>query len=104
MSSFLASLFLGHIAPIDYSDASGMNLMELRSKKWHPGLLKLCGPNAAEKLGNPVPSCSNLGNISPYFVERYGFDKSCEVFAFSGDNPSSLIGKFFRFQSLIFIS
>ena len=27
------------------------------------------------------------GNISNYFVERYGFSPDCKVVAFTGDNP-----------------
>lgn len=34
VSSFLCSVFLGNYAPIDFSDGSGMNLMNIHSKEW----------------------------------------------------------------------
>ncbi|XP_076288116.1 xylulose kinase isoform X1 [Lasioglossum baleicum] len=92
ISSFLASLFLGDFAPIDWSDGSGMNLMNVHTKDWDDVLLEACGPNLREKLGEPVSSSSNIGPISNYFVERFGFDEACRIIAFTGDNPGSLIG------------
>ncbi|XP_056641413.1 xylulose kinase-like [Diorhabda sublineata] len=92
VSSFLCSLFAGKIAPIDISDGSGMNLMDIRTKSWNQTLLDVCGPNLAEKLGNPVPSTTIVGSISPYYVERYNFNTNCKVVACTGDNPASLIG------------
>ena len=38
VSSFGASLMLGTYAPIDESDGSGMNLMDLKARKWSPAL------------------------------------------------------------------
>jgi xylulokinase len=43
VSSFLSSLFLGVIAPIEISDASGMNLMNVITRKWDDRLLEACG-------------------------------------------------------------
>ena len=34
MSSFAASLFLGDYAPIDLSDGSGMNLLDITTRSW----------------------------------------------------------------------
>ncbi|RVE44325.1 hypothetical protein evm_011049 [Chilo suppressalis] len=93
VSSFACSLFLGRIAPIDLADASGMNLLDIRSKKWDEQALKACGDDSLEsKLGEPVPSATDLGAVSPYFVDRYGFHSKCRVVAFTGDNCSALAG------------
>lgn len=92
VSSFLASLFLGDFAPIDWSDGSGMNLLNIHTKDWDDVLLEACGLGLREKLGKPVSSCSDIGPISSYFVERFGFDEACRMIAFTGDNSGSLIG------------
>lgn len=41
MSSFVASLFLGEFSPMDWSDASGTNLFDIRSKDWKDELLEV---------------------------------------------------------------
>ncbi|KAI8421195.1 hypothetical protein MSG28_008264 [Choristoneura fumiferana] len=43
VSSFACSLFLGRIAELDLSDASGMNLLDVHSKTWSEECLKAYG-------------------------------------------------------------
>uniref|UniRef100_A0A8D0PNN7 Xylulose kinase n=1 Tax=Sus scrofa TaxID=9823 RepID=A0A8D0PNN7_PIG len=71
---------------------SGMNLLQIQDKVWSQACLGACAPGLEEKLGQPVPSCSVVGAISSYFVQRYGFPAGCKVVAFTGDNPASLAG------------
>ncbi|KAL2915260.1 hypothetical protein HK105_205125 [Polyrhizophydium stewartii] len=94
VSSFMASLFLGKIAPIDAADASGMNLLNVRTRTWDRRLLDACAPDLSRRLSDTeadvVPSDAVLGTISSYFVERFGFGADCLVVSFTGDNPATL--------------
>lgn len=98
VSSFLASVFLGRIAPIDIGDVCGMNLWEVKTGQWHSELLALCagGPNGvealSEKLGHvPEDGGAAFGPISSYFVQKYGFNRNCAVVPSTGDNLSTII-------------
>ncbi|XP_036143451.1 xylulose kinase isoform X2 [Monomorium pharaonis] len=92
VSNFIASFFLGDYAPIDWSDGSGMNLLNIRTKDWDDTLLETCASGLREKLGEPVSSYSDIGPISSYFVERFGFNEKCKIIAFTGDSSCSFIG------------
>jgi len=92
VSSFMAALFMGDYAPLDAADASGMNLMNVRTKKWAPAALRATAPGLELKLGRIVPSHRVIGTVQTYYAERYGFNPGCLVAAFSGDNPCSLAG------------
>jgi xylulokinase len=92
VSSFMASLFIGAYAPIDFSDASGMlyyvsrahalagmNLLDIHTHTWSPEILTVSPAQLAEKLGEPAPSYSVAGRVSAYFAKRYGFRDDCKV-------------------------
>src|SRR6187402_713195 len=92
VSSFLASLLVAGSAGIDHGDGAGMNLLELASGSWSSRLLDATAPELADKLPPAIPSQTQGGEIADYFVQRYGFRRGTPVFAFTGDNPSSLVG------------
>jgi xylulokinase len=92
VSSFMASLLVGKSAGIDFGDGAGMNLLDLANADWSDALLDATAPELRAKLKKPVASSTVVGEIAGYFVKKYGFAPGTKVVAFTGDNPSSLIG------------
>ncbi|GMF24602.1 unnamed protein product [Phytophthora fragariaefolia] len=102
VSSMLTSLLCGDFTPIDDSDGSGMNLLDVRERVWSSELVEATAKysssaNAPEKLKTALGSevsraYSSVGAIHVYFQKRYGFAADCKVIPFSGDNPCTLAG------------
>ena len=97
VSSFLASLFLGRVAPMDISDVCGMNLWNINEGRYDEELLKLCAgkfgvDDLRRKLGDvPEDGGEHLGMIDRYYIERYGFRPDCTIIPSTGDNPATIL-------------
>ena len=96
VSSFLASIFLGRIAPIDISDVCGMNLWDLDAGAFDQRLLSLASNGNAQGLEARLGTVyedggKHVGPVSNYFVSRWGFSESCSVTPFTGDNPATIL-------------
>ncbi|KAK4199061.1 putative xylulose kinase [Triangularia verruculosa] len=96
VSSFLASLFLGSIAPMDISDVCGMNLWDIPSNNWSAPLLELASGGSPDALRAKLGEVrqdggGSMGGVSSYFVKKYNFSPECGVAPFTGDNPATIL-------------
>ncbi|KAJ2547299.1 hypothetical protein EV175_005274 [Coemansia sp. RSA 1933] len=97
VSSFVASVLAGRIAPIDVGDAAGTNIYDIQNGVWARALCDSIDPTLVGRLGaDIVMADAPVGTVAQYFAHRYGFRPDCTVVAFTGDNLSAYGG----FESL----
>ena len=92
VSSFLCSILCGADAVIDTGDGAGMNLLNIQDWDWDTDLLEATAPELIKRLPKVTQGSTTAGNISDYFVQKYGFASDTPITIFTGDNPSSLVG------------
>ncbi|HEY2329978.1 MAG TPA: FGGY family carbohydrate kinase [Verrucomicrobiae bacterium] len=92
VSSFMASLLAGKIAPVDFGDGAGTNLMDIRKHNWNHDAVKATAPSLVKKLPPLAPSGHAIGPVSPYFVQKYGLNPEALATVWTGDNPASVLG------------
>jgi xylulokinase len=103
VSSFMASLTIGRHAPVDHADASGMNLMDLRTRQWAAEAVAATADGLGSRLPALTASARVVGRLAPHWERRFGFP-AARVAAWTGDNPSSLIGTGLIREGLLAIS
>lgn len=69
----------------DYSDASGMLLLDVKNKCWSKEMLDICGVRA-EWLPKLYESSEKTGTLKTDVACELGFPKDCIVAAGAGDN------------------
>ena len=87
ISSFVTSLLVGRIAPVDAGDGYGTNLVDIRSGDWSRTAIDAAAPHLRQRLPCLLIRDEMIGRVSPHIAERFGFRPEAEVIVGSGDNP-----------------
>jgi len=92
IAAFIQALCRGDArTPWGWTDASGTNLMDIRTHQWREGIDELA-PGLTGKLTALAPPATVVGKISPYLT-KFGLSSDTDVATFDGDNPSGAIGQ-----------
>ncbi|MBR6089969.1 MAG: xylulokinase [Anaerolineaceae bacterium] len=75
----------------DYSDASGMLLLDVEHKKWSPEMLDLCGVTE-DQMPGLYESYDVIGTIRPEMAKKLGLPAGVKVTAGAGDNAAAAVG------------
>ena len=75
----------------DYSDASGMLLLDVENKKWSSEMLEICGITE-EQMPKLFESYEAVGTLLPDIAEKLGLPEDTKVAAGAGDNAAAAIG------------
>ena len=76
----------------DYSDASGMLLLDVEHKCWSKEMLEICNVKE-EQLPTLYESYEVVGNVKPEIAEELGIPTSVKVIAGAGDNAAAAVGE-----------
>ena len=75
----------------DYSDASGMLLLDVAHKRWSKEMLELCGITEAQ-MPALYESYETVGTLRPEIAQLLGFPQGVKVCAGAGDNAAAAVG------------
>ena len=75
----------------DYSDASGMLLLDVAHKCWSKDMLNICGIRE-EQLPKLYESYEVVGNLRPEIAKELGLSEEVRVIAGAGDNAAAAVG------------
>ncbi len=75
----------------DYSDASGMLLLDVKNKCWSPEMLSLCGVTK-EQMPALYESYDKVGEVKGEIAQMFGLSDDVVVCAGAGDNAAAAVG------------
>ena len=75
----------------DYSDASGMLLLDVEKKCWSAEMLEICGVTE-EQMPKLYESYEVTGTLRPEMAEALGLPATVKIVAGAGDNAAAAVG------------
>ena len=75
----------------DYSDASGMLLLDVQNKCWSQRMLEICGITK-EQMPQLFESYQCIGTVTPEMARQLGIPQTTKVVAGAGDNAAAAVG------------
>ena len=75
----------------DYSDASGMLLLDVKNKCWSKQMLEICGVSE-EQLPKLFESYEVVGTLKEDIANELGLSKEVKIIAGAGDNAAAAVG------------
>ena len=75
----------------DYSDASGMLLLDVKNKCWSKEMMEICDVKE-EQLPKLYESWEVVGTLKPEVAKELGFSADVKVVAGAGDNAAAAVG------------
>ena len=75
----------------DYSDASGMLLLDVKNRCWSEEMLDICGVRK-DQMPELFESYEVIGSLKPDLAAAFGLQESVRVVAGAGDNAAAAVG------------
>ncbi len=79
------------VSSTDYSDASGMLLLDVEHKCWSKEMMEICSVKE-EWMPKLFESYEKTGTLLPEVAKELGFPENCIVAAGAGDNAAAAVG------------
>ncbi|HAJ73500.1 MAG TPA: xylulokinase, partial [Lachnospiraceae bacterium] len=75
----------------DYSDASGMLLLDVKNRCWSRQMLSICGISE-KQMPRLYESYEAVGHLTPEMAEKLGLPEKVIIAAGAGDNAAAAVG------------